>query len=370
VIVLRSFARQLGLADVLSRVQRFVERLGIRVPVLLAPMAGACPPSLSIAVANAGGLGACGALLMNPDEILAWSAEFRAKSTGEFQLNLWIPDPPPNRDPELERRQRDFLANWGPPVPPEAGDARLQDFEAQCQAILSVAPKAVSSIMGLYPAKFVPELKARGILWFATATTVAEAKAAEDAGADVIVAQGIEAGGHRGAFQPDEAEHQAVGLMALLPQIADAVKVPIIATGGIADGRAVAAALILGASAVQIGTGLLRTPEAMLHPAYAARLGSTEANETIITRAFSGRPGRSIATAYVQAALNGPPPAPYPVQRGLTSAMRESARKTGDAERMQMWAGQSAKLARTEPAGKIVQQLWDGALELLKQASS
>lgn len=349
-----------------ERAQRFAECLGIRIPILLAPMAAACPPSLSIAVANAGGVGACGALLMSPHEILAWSAEFRAKSSGAFQLNLWIPDPPAKRDAELEQRQREFLANWGPPVPAEAGDVRLQDFEAQCQAILSASPKAVSSIMGLYPAKFVTELKARGILWFATATTVAEAKAAEEAGADAIVAQGMEAGGHRGAFQPDEAEHQAVGLMALLPQIVDAVKIPVIATGGIADARAVAAAFILGASAVQIGTGLLRAPEAMLHPAYADRLGRTDASDTIVTRAFSGRPGRSIATAYVRAALYGPPPAPYPIQRGLTSLMRESARKTGEAERMQMWAGQSAKLARPEPAGKIVQELWDGALDILK----
>ena len=349
-----------------TRAQHFADRLGISIPILLAPMAGACPPSLSIAVANAGGLGACGALLMSPDEILAWSEEFRAKSNGGFQLNLWIPDPPPSRNPELEKRQREFLANWGPPVPAEAGDTPLQDFEAQCQAMLSVGAKAVSSIMGLYPAKFVAELKARGILWFATATTVSEAKAAEEAGADAIVAQGIEAGGHRGSFQPDEAEHEAVGLMALLPQVADAVKVPVIATGGISDVRAVAAALMLGASAVQIGTGLLRTPEAMLHPTYAERLGRTEAHETVVTRAFSGRPGRSIATAYVRAALNGPPPTPYPVQRGLTSLMRESARNTGDAERMQMWAGQSAKLARAEPAGKIVQELWNGALQLFR----
>lgn len=308
--------------------------------------------------------------MMKPDEILAWSAEFRASSGGEFQFNLWIPDPPPNRDAGLETRQREFLANWGPPVPPEAGNTALPDFEAQCQAILTVAPKAVSSIMGLYPAKFVTELKARGILWFATATTVAEAKAAEEAGADAIVAQGAEAGGHRGAFQPDGAEHRAVGLMALLPQVVDAVSVPVIATGGIADARGVAAALILGASAAQIGTGLLRAPEAMRHPAYADRLGRTEAHETMITRAFSGRPGRSVATSYVRAALNGPPPAPYPVQRGLTSGMRESARNTGDAERMQMWAGQSAKLARAEPAGKIVQELWDETVALLKQAAT
>src|SRR5580692_11667384 len=346
-----------------ERAESFASRLGIRLPILLAPMAGACPPSLSIAVANAGGLGACGALLMKPEKIREWSAEVREGSRGEFQINLWIPEAPPVRDFELERKQREFLGAWGPAVPPEAGDAALQDFEAQCQAVLAVAPKAISSIMGVYATAFVAELRARGILWFATATTVAEAKAAEEAGADAIIAQGIEAGGHRGAFHPEEADHQAAGLMALLPQIADAVSVPVIAAGGIADGRGVAAALILGASAVQIGTGFLRSPEAKMPPAYAERLARTEAHETMITRAFSGRPGRSVATAYVRAAhdANAPRPAPYPVQRGLSRAMREAAQQAGDAERMQLWAGQSAKLAQNQSAGTLCQQLWKNA---------
>jgi nitronate monooxygenase len=350
-----------------ERAESFAARLGIRLPILLAPMAGACPPSLSIAVANAGGLGACGALLMKPDEITSWASEFRKGSTGEFQINLWIPDPPPIRDFELEKRQRDFLANWGPPVSPEAGDARLPDFAAQCQAMLSAAPKVISSIMGLYPLSFVSELKAKGILWFANATTVAEATAAESAGADAIVAQGMEAGGHRGAFRAEEAEVRMVGLMALLPQTCDAVTAPVIAAGGIADPRTVAAALILGASAVQVGTGFLRAPEARTHPAYADRLARTEAHDTVITRALSGRPGRSVATAYVRAANapDAPRPAPYPVQRGLTRAMREAAQKAGDADRMQLWAGQSAKLATAEPAGTIARQLWEDALQPL-----
>lgn len=354
----------------LRRAEQFAERLGIRVPILLAPMAGACPPALSIAVANAGGLGACGALMMKPDEILAWSAEFRAKSEGQFQLNLWIPGPPPVRDVELEKRQREFLANWGPRVPAEAGEASLPDFERQCDAMLQAAPKVISSIMGLYEPKFVSALKARGILWFATATTVAEAKAAEAAGADAVVAQGMEAGGHRGAFVAERAEREAVGLMALLPQVADAVNVPVIAAGGIADARAVAAALMLGASAVAIGTGLLRSPEAMRPPQYADRLARTEAHDTLLTRAFSGRAGRSVGTAYVRAALNGPPAAPYPVQRGLTAGMRESARQAGDAERMQIWAGQSAKFARAEPAGEIIRQLWDDSVRVLREAAA
>jgi nitronate monooxygenase len=350
-----------------ARAETFASRLGIRLPILLAPMAGACPPSLSIAVANAGGLGACGALLLKPDEIKAWSAEFREGSRGGFQINLWIPEAAPVRDIELEKRQREFLATWGPAVLPEAGDVKLPDFAAQGQAVLAAAPKAISSIMGVYAPAFVSEMKSRGILWFATATTVDEAKAAEAAGADAIIAQGMEAGGHRGAFRADDAERQMVGLMALLPQVVDAVALPVIAAGGIADARGIAAALILGASAVHIGTGFLRSPEAKTYPAYAERLARTEANETMVTRAFSGRPGRSIANAYVRAAAasDAPRSAPYPVQRGFTQAMRQEALKAGDAERMQLWAGQSAKLARNEPAGTITQQLWEQASRLL-----
>lgn len=181
----------------LSRAEAFTARLGIRLPILLAPMAGACPPSLSAAIANAGGMGACGALLMNPESIQAWVEEFRRKSGGEFQLNLWVPDPPPLRNVGLEDRQREFLTAWGPPVSPELSDAVLPEFEAQCRAMLAAKPKVVSSIMGLFAPGFIAELKARGILWFATITTVAEARSAEAAGADAIIAQGMEAGGHR-----------------------------------------------------------------------------------------------------------------------------------------------------------------------------
>src|ERR1700746_1176736 len=117
--------------------EAFANRLGIRLPILLASMAGACPPALSIAVANAGGLGACGALLMNPHAIQAWCDEFRRGSSGQFQLNLWIPDPPPQRDPDLESRQREFLSSWGPSVAPDAGDSILPDFQAQCEAVLA-----------------------------------------------------------------------------------------------------------------------------------------------------------------------------------------------------------------------------------------
>jgi nitronate monooxygenase len=222
--------------------------------------------------------------------------------------------------------------------------------------------------MGVFPPGFVARLKAYGIAWFANTSTVAEAKAAEAAGADVIVAQGMEAGGHRGCFDARLAESGMVGLAALVPAVVDAVRIPVVATGGIGDGRGVAAALALGAAAVQVGTGFLRSPEAGIHAAWAAALARTAPEDTVVSRAFSGRAGRSLATDYVRAATADQAPrlAPYPVQRGLTAPMRAAASKAGDLGRMQAWAGQSARLARAEPAGSIVQRLWDQALDILQ----
>ena len=352
----------------LARADAFCRAYDLRIPILAAPMAGACPPSLAIAVATAGGLGACGALLMQPPAVKAWVAEVRAGTNGGFQLNLWIPDPPPLRDQAAEAAVRSFLGTWGPDVPAEAGNVAPPDFAAQCEAMLAAGPAVISSIMGVYPPEFVARMKTAGIRWFATVTTVREALEAEAAGADAIVAQGMEAGGHRGAFDAATAETGMVGLFSLLPAVADAVKLPVIATGGIADARGVAAALILGASAVQIGTGLLRSPEAKLPPAWADAIGRSRPEETLITRAFSGRSGRSVATGYVRAARapDAPPPAPYPVQRGLTQAMRDAATKSGDIDRMQAWAGQSAALAMPRPAGDIVRDLWEGARQILQ----
>ena len=208
--------------------------------------------------------------------------------------------------------------NGGRKFHPKPATPSRQTSSHRCQALLTAAPKAVSSIMDLYPPAFV-------------------------------------------------AERQMVGLIALIPQVADAVTLPVIATGGIADARGVAAALILGASAVQIGTGFLRSPEAKTHPAYSERLARTEAHDTMITRAFSGRPGRSAANAYVRAANSptAPSPAPYPVQRGLTRAMREAANKCNNVDSMQLWSGQSARLAQSQPAANITQQLWEAASQLL-----
>ncbi|MEZ5652621.1 MAG: nitronate monooxygenase [Burkholderiaceae bacterium] len=350
------------------RSDAFTARFGLTHPLLMAPMAGACPPALAAAVAAGGGMGAAGALLLDAAGIAKWTAEFRALGGGPLQLNLWIPDPAPVRDLAAEAAMRSFLAGFGPAVPEDAFEnAPLADFDAQCHALLEAEPSAISSIMGLFPPAVAAAARAAGIAWFATATTVDEAVAAERAGADVIVAQGAEAGGHRGCFDAGRAHESASGLFALLPAIVDAVSVPVVATGGIADARGIAAALMLGASAVQIGTGLLRCPEAAIHPAWADALATVRPDQTRLTRAFSGRLGRALATDFVAAAAtpDAPPPTPYPIQRALTGPMRAQAQRDGDLQRMQAWAGQSARLAVAEPAARLVERVWNEALALL-----
>jgi nitronate monooxygenase len=330
-------------------------------------MAGACPVERALAVSRSGGMGGMGALLSDPQQIADWTAAFRGGGGRAFQINLWIPESSVARDGSNEAALRSFLSAWGPQVAENAGDLPPIDFADQCRAILQARPTAASSIMGLFPAEFVAQLKHSGIAWFATATTLKEALAAQAAGADIVVAQGFEAGGHRGTHDAHEAKSNGVGLMALLPVLADRLTVPIVAAGAIADGRGIAAALTLGASAVSVGTGLLRCREADTPQPWADALQDVAPENVVITRAFSGRPARAVKNFYVQAAeqAGAPEPAPYPIQRGLTAAMRAEAIKSRATDRMQMWAGQGAALSATGSAEDLINHWWTEAQQLL-----
>ena len=260
-------------------------------------------------------------LMLNRD--LNLDRTIRAESNGAFMLNNWILTQHLNETSKMKMLFGIFLSQFGPEVAADAADAvRSLSFEDQCHAMLEARPHVISSIMGLYSPEFVAQMKALDIKWFATVTSLTEALMAAEAGADALVVQGSESGGHRGNFA--SSYDQSAGLMSLIPVIADAVNIPLIATGGISDSRTISAALILGASAVQMGTGLLRTPEAAIAPAWAEAIGKTRPEDTIITTSFSGKPGRAVRNAYTVAShdANTPDPAPYPIQRALTQAMR------------------------------------------------
>ncbi|MHA6619950.1 NAD(P)H-dependent flavin oxidoreductase [Pseudonocardia sp. DLS-67] len=345
----------------LERARSFCDRYGLRLPILQAPMSGACPPELAIAVSEAGGMGGNGVLLDPPERIAEWVEQFRTGSAGAVQLNIWVPDPPGAPQQRIDDA-RQFLGRFGTPGEPGATGP---DYAEQCAAMLASGPTAISSIMGLFEPDHVRRLHEQDIAWFACATTLDEALAAQEAGADAIVAQGMEAGGHRGTFDPDAAERTAVGLFALLPRFADHLRVPVIASGGIADGRGLAAALTLGASAVQVGTALLRAPETNIAEDWAASLDGLAPEATRPTRAYSGRLGRAVPTPYVTAWAEpgAARPAPYPYQRRLLGQWRRG--EYDGLDRVNHWAGQNAAMATEEPAGEIVTRMWREAEELL-----
>lgn len=345
-----------------TRSSEFCTTFGVSVPIVMGPMAGSSPPLLAVEVANAGGMGGCGALLMDASAIADWAAAFRQGSGGAFQINTWIPDPEPTLHPTDVARIGALLASRGVQIG-AVEESGMPNFTDQCEAIVKVRPTVASSIMGLYPPAVVTRMHAAGIAWFAAVTSVTEARAAHEAGADALVVSGVEAGGHRGAFAADVADQQGGTLFALLPIIADAVPLPLVAAGGIADGRGVAAALTLGASAVQIGTALLRTPEAGTPALWADALAQVMPENTVLTRAYSGRLARAVRNEWIDAVGNAA--LPYPAQRQAAAPLRARALATGNAGIMQMWAGQAASLSRAEPAAHVVSRLWAEADALL-----
>ncbi|MFC4589127.1 NAD(P)H-dependent flavin oxidoreductase [Sphaerisporangium corydalis] len=354
------------MATARQRAQAFCDRFGLVLPILQAPMSGSSPPELAVAVAEAGGMGAAGVLRDTPERIAEWAERFRAGSSGALQLNIWIPEPPVADQGERRRRSDDarmFLARFG--APGEEGGPGALAFPDQCEAILAARPAVISSIMGLFEPAYVRRMHDQGIAWFACANTLEDALAAEEAGADAVVAQGMEAGGHRGAFRQEDAERTDVGLFAMIPWFADHLRVPIVAAGGIADGRGVAAALTLGASAVQVGTALLRCPETGISARWAASLDGLAPEDTMTTRAYSGRLARAVPSAYLKAWTepDAPRPARFPDQLQLVNQWRR-----GDAESVDPgnhWAGQSAALATPDPAGEVITRMWREATTLL-----
>jgi len=240
--------------------------------------------------------------------------------------------------------------------PPKPPTWPMPSFEEQVDAIVESGARAFSFAMGIPPAAVLERLRARKVVLMGTATTVREAKLLEEAGVEIIVAQGSEAGGHRSTFAgPFEAG--LVGTLALVPQIVDAVRVPVVASGGIMDGRGVAAARVLGASGAQLGTAFLSCPESGASPAYKAALRSAKDDMTVVTRALSGRPARGLTNTLTEELKDTEALLPFPLQHAATSPLRSAAAAQGDSRFMTLWAGQAAALSRAMPAAELVREL-------------
>jgi len=336
-------------------------------PVIQAPMAGGGDtPELVAAVGNAGGFGFIGAAYLTPAQIADSARRVRELTPRRFGVNLFAPLPArPEQDLDAAiARLAPYHAELGLP-PPARPQLPADQFDAQLAAALDSGAAAISFTFGLLPVAAVAAIKARDLPLIGTATTVAEAIALRDSGVDAIVAQGSEAGGHRGTFLGDFADAQ-IGTLALVPQIVDAVGLPVAASGGIMDGRGIAAALALGAGAVQLGTAFLTCHESGVPEVYKSAILQAGENATRITRAFSGRPARGIVNRFMEEvdADGGPIPA-FPIQNVLTRALRTAAARQGRAEFLSLWAGQGLRLARRESAAELIGRLRDEMLRTI-----
>lgn len=329
--------------------------VGVEYPILLAPMAGASTPELTAAVSNAGGLGAFAAAVLPPDAIHAGIARVRQLTSKPFSVNLFILGRT-NPDPRQVAHALELLApireELGLP-PGEPLTKYSEDNQAQFDAVLEERPALASFTFGILTEAQVAALQSRGILVMGTATTVAEAKAWDAVGADIICAQGSEAGAHRGTFLGDP-EASLVGTMALVPQMADAVRVPVIAAGGIMDGRGIAASLILGAAGAQMGTAFLSCPESGIPAAWRDALMNARDDQTRVSRIYSGRHARGIVNEFMRrltpVAAEIPP---YPIQNALTGPIRRAAGQAHRPEYLSLWAGQAAGMSRGLPAAEL-----------------
>jgi nitronate monooxygenase len=345
-----------------------LDLLGIAHPIIQAPMAGSTNPALASAVSNAGGLGSLGCARYDAAALRSDSEAIRLSSNKPFNLNFFVHSTPVEDEAATAAMQA-RLAPYFEELDAGAAPDPFQQFtpfdDSILEALLELRPPIASFHFGLPDPAAVTALKDAGIVVLSSATTVAEARELEAAGADAIIAQGFEAGGHRGTLRPPF-EIGTVGTMALVPQVADAVTVPVIAAGGIADGRGIAAAFALGASGVQIGTAFLSCPESGVDPAYRAALLEGADDATQVTKVISGRPARGLRNRFVRGMADQEEAAlDFPLQYSLTTPLIAASRERGSGDFAAMWAGQGVGLNRAMPAADLVETLVDEAVGIL-----
>lgn len=344
---------------------------GIRYPIFLAGMAGGPgTASLAASVSNAGGLGTLGAAYMDPETIRDSIREIRGLTNAPFGVNLFaIRTPDDNTRIEEAQQQlnamRDILG-----MSLVMGEAlRTPDlFEQQFTVVLEEKVPVISTAFGVLPKHMMEQAKAAGMLIVSMVTTVNEAVLAEQAGCDAIVAQGSEAGGHRGTFDISNRPMGAnIGTMALVPQIVDRVSIPVVAAGGIMDGRGLVAALALGAQGVQMGTRFLTAKESGAHPAYQQKLLASTEESTVITNVFSGRPARGVANEFIKLwDKSGIDPLPFPTQNTATRDIRNASAKQNNPEFMSLWAGQGLRMLTSgQSTESIIQETIDQANKIV-----
>lgn len=338
----------------------FCRTLELLTPVIQAPMAGGGDtPELAAEVCRAGGLGCLGLNYTDPDQILTLCSELRTRTTRPFCANLFAPASPSPGAPVAAAldRLRAYYQELG--LEPPKAIAPPFSFDAQFEAVLQSGAAVFSFTCGAMPRPYIKQAKAAGMLVFGTATTVREARILVDAGVDAVIAQGSEAGGHRASFLSGQGD-TLVGTVTLVPLMCAAVSVPVIAAGGIMDGRGVLASLVLGASAVQMGTAFLCCPESGVPAAYRDALFAADEESTTVTVAFSGKPARGIVNRFTRE-MDGPatPIAAFPIQNALTRPLRTAAAKRGKSEFLSLWAGQGASMCRPLAAFDLVQALQD-----------
>jgi len=341
----------------------FFEQVGVSTPIVLGPFGGLSSVALTAAVSDAGGLGSYGLYGYAPERIRDTVAELRAATARPFAVNLWLPtgDEVTPDDVDLDGTLRALAPLYdavgvSPPPPPAHF---LPDVDAQLEAVLESRPAVLSVVYGVPSPDVVDRAHRAGIRVIGTATSVAEARALEAGGVDAVVATGAEAAGHRVSFLR-RAEESLVGTISLVPQVVDAVDVPVIAAGGIADRRGVAAALALGAQGVQVGTAFLRTRQSAATDAHRRAIADADDTQTVLTRAMSGRLARGIPNRAMREIEASGVIAPFPAQNWATGAFRAEAGRRGDGDLVSLWAGQSAALATREDTADVFAELAAG----------